>query len=135
MSTIQFPYMRREVVLALGSLADIEHQTTVWLSKEPPKNYDNLDYVVHILYDDMGALPEPRQYVQAVFFDGPEIPRLERLGQLFSAVLADNGSTDDMERYLRDPRWPKIVELAGSALAAMVRAGGYCRADDVAGEE
>ncbi|MET9891961.1 hypothetical protein ABZZ47_17360 [Streptomyces sp. NPDC006465] len=53
-SGVVFPHVRVNVVSVLESLADADHQRRVWLDRAPAPDggLDDLDLVVHILFDD-----------------------------------------------------------------------------------
>ena len=122
--TVAYPSMRAEVAVALASLADIEHQVDAWLHRaDPPSNYDSLDMVVHVLYDDMAVLPDPEKRVGTVVHEGDEVRALLALDQVLGPVLARLGNTQERV-YLGVSEWPEVARRAGVALAAMVRGGG-----------
>ncbi|GAB2986023.1 SCO4402 family protein [Nocardioides montaniterrae] len=115
---VQYPYMRAEVVAALESLSDVEHQRTRWGRYIESENfYDDLTLNIHILYDDCCVLPDPAPAVPSVLLES-DVPGLERLGAVLTPMLDDLGNSTD-EVYLADPRWPAVVAAAGLALTAM----------------
>jgi hypothetical protein len=124
---IKYPAMRREVVRALASLADVGYQERAWLHHDypPPTQYDDLDLVVHQLFDDNCVLPDPETRVGTVLFEGDEVTALWRLGEVFSPLIDRLGDVPDVE-YQAATEWPEVTRLAGLALAAMVRAGIPC---------
>jgi hypothetical protein len=125
MSEVQFAAMRRYVLDALAVLADSEHQERVWLSsKKEQGQYDELSLELAILYDDCAVLPEPRSRIGSVLIDGDEIARLEALGAALTDLIDRLGAAPDGV-YIADPAWDEVVRLSSSALAAMIRAGGY----------
>ena len=85
--------------------------------------YEDLTLNIHILYDDTQVLPDPTTRIGTVLFDGDEVVALASLEAPFGRVLDRLGEAPDAE-YLVSKEWPEIVQLAGVALAAMVRRGG-----------
>jgi hypothetical protein len=123
---VSFPAMRREVMSALASLSDRDYQERAWLRHEypPPIEYDDFDQVIHTLYDDMQALPEPERRVGSVLLPGDEIDYLRQLGLVLDRLIDRHGNSPD-SAYLTDPDWDEVIALACRALAAMIRGGGY----------
>ncbi|TDU84547.1 hypothetical protein EV138_7026 [Kribbella voronezhensis] len=122
MAEVEVPRMRRDVMDSLAVLADREYQERAWVRKEGFKlgQHDDFDYHVHVLYDDTEVLRDPKAAIGSVLLPGDEADRLEALGEVLDRLLEEHGDVDDIA-YLRDPRWPEVVRLAGLALAAMVR--------------
>jgi hypothetical protein len=117
---VEFPRMRKEVMLALAALADADYQRENWPNQLA---VDDLTYVVHILFDDSEVLPEPASAVGPILIDGDEIRRLETLGSVFGPVI-DDYDLIPARPILDDLRWPAVISAAGDALIAMERAGG-----------
>ncbi len=127
MSTVKYPDMRRQIMVALAALADPQHQRRVWVEHiYPHENYfDSFDLNVHTLYDDTTVLTDgPASGVGDVLVEGDEIERLAVLDRALGPLIADLGDAPD-EQYITDPRWPAVIRAAGSALTAMVLAGGF----------
>lgn len=59
MSDVRFPAMRREVVRALASLADIDYQRRAWVGGEfsEPTVYEDLTMNINVLFDDCYLTP------------------------------------------------------------------------------
>lgn len=94
-STVQFPYMRDEVIGALRSLADAEHQRERWgVVEEGVNYYDDLTLTVNVLYDDTMVLPNPAGSVGAVIHAG-EVEVLRKLGEELSPLLDAHGDEPD----------------------------------------
>ncbi|MGZ8750460.1 MAG: SCO4402 family protein [Pseudonocardia sp.] len=117
-SSIRFPAMRQEVLSALESLSDRNHQAAAWGRHDRRAGrYDDLTLNVHILYDDCQVLPDPQTAVGAVLLAG-ETARLRHLHKALNPLLEDLGDSSDAV-YLADPRWPSVVHAARSALDGM----------------
>ncbi len=123
--SVDFPAMRLEIVGALASLADREYQERAWLLQrfEVPGRFEDLDLVIHILYDDTEVLPDPHSGIGAVLFEG-EAPALQNLGIRLSPLLARLGDSP-AEMYLASAEWDSVVSAAGVALATMIRHGAF----------
>lgn len=118
MSAVEFPEMRDQVISALRSLADPDHQRLRWGRAEEGVNYyDDLTLNVHILYDDCQVLPSPESTVLTVLHER-EVPAFRALDAVLNPLFVDLGERPDSE-FLADLRWPRVVEAARDALAVM----------------
>jgi hypothetical protein len=122
---VEFLAMRREVARALASLADLGYQRRAWLAGNfgDPHTNEDLTLNINILYDDSQVLPNPTTRVGSVLIDGDEVEALTALERPLSRVLDRLGEASDAE-YMSSPEWLEVVQLAGVALAAMVRRSG-----------
>jgi hypothetical protein len=115
---VEFPEMRMEVIAALRSLGNRQHQETRWGRVENGVNYyDDLTINVHTLYDDCMVLPEPSQAVPDVLHQ-EEVPVFQDLERALGPMIHDLGDRPDAD-YLSDPRWVTVVHAARAALAVM----------------
>jgi hypothetical protein len=116
--SVQFPAMRDQVIAALRSLANPEHQRTHWgLSKPEVNYYDDLTLNVHILYDDCQILPDPSAAVGTVLIEG-EVEAIRRVHGALGPILDELGDRPDSD-YLDDPGWPAVALAAQKALETM----------------
>jgi len=68
--SVKFPDMRLEVIAAVRSLSDPQHQQARWGQVEEGVNYyDDLTLDVHTLYDDCMVLPLPQTAVPDVLHE------------------------------------------------------------------
>jgi hypothetical protein len=117
---VRFPDMRLQVIAALRSLSDPQHQQTRWGRVDEGVNYyDDLTMNVHTLYDDCLVLPDPQEAVPDVLHP-EEIPIFLDLQRALGPMIQDLGDERD-DAYMRDPRWPVVVDTAARALVAMQR--------------
>jgi hypothetical protein len=120
MINVEFPAMRDEVISALRSLADPQHQLVRWGVSEPGVDYyDDLTLNVHVLYDDCKVLPDPSTTVGDVIVQG-EVPALRALHEVLGPLLDGLGDSPDSE-YISNSKWPSVVTAAQNALDAMRR--------------
>lgn len=116
--SIRFPEMRLQVIAALRSLSDRQHQEARWGRFEEGVNYyDDLSINVHILYDDCMVLPEPQGAVAEVLYQD-EVPSLRDLENALGPMIHDLGDQPD-HVYINDPRWLTVVETAARTLVIM----------------
>jgi hypothetical protein len=121
---VEYPSARWGVMRAVAALSDRDYQQRVWINHRlpHPNYYDSVDLAIHTLFDDWAVLPNPREAIGAILVDGPEIERLQKLGQVLGALVDELKKSPD-EEYVRDPRWSEVVDSAVHALSAMVLAG------------
>jgi hypothetical protein len=52
---VQYPPMRRELIVTIRALADVDYQCKVWVNHRSPVTpwYDSLDDAIHVIFDDM----------------------------------------------------------------------------------
>jgi hypothetical protein len=107
------------MMVHVAALSDPDYQQRVWIRQEVPHpGYeDSLRETVNGLYDLV--LPNPRDAVGSILVDGPEIERLNKLGQALDPLLDDLKDRPD-DNYVRDRRWDQVIEYARDALSAMV---------------
>lgn len=110
-SSIEFPYMRAEILNALKVLCDPERQRKEWVG------WGYLDLYVHILYDDTTVIPNPEMSVSSLLYES-EVPAFQALDAILGPMIDDLGDAPD-QVYLADPRWPAVIHAAADALAAM----------------
>lgn len=115
---IRFPDMRLQVIAAVRSLSDRQHQQARWGQVEEGVNYhDDLTINVHTLYDDCMVLPEPQLAAPDVLHD-EEVSAFLELERALGTMIQDLGDEPD-DVYTSDPRWPAVVDAAGRALIVL----------------
>jgi hypothetical protein len=116
-TSVKFPYMRREVVDALQSLSDIGHQRASWVLRENQQPYDDLTAKLNILYDDTGVLPDPGSCVGPILF-AEDVNPLLGLSAVLTPLLDRLGNRPDME-FLEDAEWSSVVAAARNAYQSL----------------
>lgn len=115
---VGFPEIRAEVLGALQSLGDPDHQRTRWgRYVEGVNYYDDLDLNIHILYDDYRVLPSPDSAVPEILH-AAEVPALLAVEAALGPMIRDLGDRAD-EEYLKDPRWAGVLNAARLAHAVL----------------
>lgn len=116
--SVEFPYMRDQVIVSLQSLADPSHQNVRWGRYEEGVNYyDDLTLNVHVLYDDCQVLPDPSRSVGAVLYED-EVEALRGVHAALGPMLDELQGSSDSD-FLADPRWPRVAGAARATLDAM----------------
>lgn len=118
MTHVNFLAMRLEIIEAMRSLSDVEHQRLQWGNYDPEINYyDDLRLNLQMLYDDTAVLPDPAASVPDLLH-ASEVDALAGVDLALRPMMDDLGAADD-SRYTRDPRWAGVVSAAAQALDAM----------------
>ncbi|WP_367321804.1 hypothetical protein [Streptomyces sp. HUAS ZL42] len=107
---------RVHVVPAVLALANPPWQRNVWLD---PSAFENLDHVVHTLFDDFCDADEPERFLGVSLRTEEEVTLMRELGVALNAAAAQ-ASNDTDEAYLKSPSWPEVVAVAGRLAQVMV---------------
>jgi hypothetical protein len=123
---VKYPAARWQILVSLAALSDPDYQNTVWVQGVMPNAgyFDSLSQTISSLFDDWAVLPDPSSAVGSILVAGQEVASLRTLGVHLSGVIDDLGDRAD-DDYVTDTRWPRVVELAGRALSAMILAGPF----------
>ncbi|GGP93777.1 SCO4402 family protein [Streptomyces melanogenes] len=114
---IALPYYRLHVVPAVVALASPTWQREVWLDPDQP---ENLDYVVHVLFDDFCEADNPSRWLGQSLRTDEEVELMAHLGAAYGAVQdsADADAADNV--YLASPGWPVVVAAAARLAQVLV---------------
>ena len=114
---IRYPDYRLHVVPAVLSLASASWQREVWLD---PAQFENLDYVIHVLFDDICDADDPQRWLGTSLRTQEEVDLMAQLGEAYGAVQDAIGPTAPDEMYLDDQDWPKVLAAAARLAQVMV---------------
>lgn len=107
---------RVNLVPAVLSLANPPWQQAVWLD---PSTFENLDHIIHVLFDDFCDADQPEQYLGISLRTAEEVDLMRQLGSALNAASAESPSDTD-EEHLQAAAWPRVVALAGRLAHVMV---------------
>ncbi|MFD0569646.1 hypothetical protein ACFQ0T_10815 [Kitasatospora gansuensis] len=99
---IEFPAYRLHVVPAVLSLANPPWQRDVWLRGE---EFEDLDYVVHVLFDDFCDANRPEPWLGKSLRTREEVVLMQQLGAAYSAVQEAVGADAADAVYLAHAGW------------------------------
>ncbi|MFJ9567929.1 hypothetical protein ACIRQQ_48950 [Streptomyces fuscichromogenes] len=114
---IELPVFRLHVVPAVLALASPSWQRDVWLQ---PGEFENLDYVVTVLFDDFCNADDPVPWLGKSLRTEEEVALMKELGAVYSAVQEDIGRGAPDEVYLDAPAWGNVIAVAGRLAQMMV---------------
>ncbi|MGW5325243.1 SCO4402 family protein [Streptomyces sp. NPDC004014] len=107
---------RVHLVPVVLALANPPWQRNVWLD---PSEFEDLDHVFHILFDDFCDADEPERYLGVSLRSDEEVALMRELGAALNAAAAEALNDTDAE-YLQASTWPKVVATAGRLAQVMV---------------
>ncbi|MBF6045235.1 hypothetical protein GO001_08360 [Streptomyces sp. NRRL B-1677] len=114
---IEFPVSRLHVVPAVLALATPTWQREVWLNSE---EFEDLDYIVHVLFDDFCDADDPAPWLGKSLRTEEEVALMKELGAAYSAVESAVSSGAGDEEYLEHPAWASAVAVAAKLAHVMV---------------
>ncbi|MEW1639109.1 hypothetical protein AB0469_34275 [Streptomyces sp. NPDC093801] len=114
---IALPHHRLHVVPAVVALASPAWQREVWLD---PDRFEDLDYTVHVLFDDFCDADDPRPWLGQCLRSEEEVELMARLGAAYGTVQASVGADARDEVYLDSPGWSAVVAAAARLAQVLI---------------
>ncbi|MCF2533166.1 SCO4402 family protein [Yinghuangia soli] len=114
---IALPVYRLHLVPAVVALASPTWQREVWLD---PTRFENLDYTVHVLFDDFCDADDPRPWLGQSLRTEEEVDLMAHLGAAYGAVQDAVGADARDEVYLDAPGWPAVMAAAARLAQVLV---------------
>ncbi|MCC3769674.1 hypothetical protein K6I34_001979 [Streptomyces sp. UNOC14_S4] len=99
------------------ALASPTWQREVWLDPDRP---ENLDYTVHVLFDDFCEADNPSRWLGQSLRTVEEAELMAHLGAAYGAVQDSVGADADDDVYLDSPLWPAVVAAAARLAQVLV---------------
>ncbi|MEU6824796.1 hypothetical protein ABZ921_29555 [Streptomyces atriruber] len=107
---------RVHLVPAVLALANPPWQRDVWLD---PSAFENLDHVIHTLFDDFCDADAPERYLGTSLRTEEEVVLMRELGAALNAAADEAPNGSDAE-HLQAASWPEVVAVAGRLARVMV---------------
>jgi hypothetical protein len=114
---IALPYYRLHVVPAVVALASPTWQREVWLD---PDQCEDLNYTVHVLFDDFCDADDPLPWLGQCLRTEEEVELMARLGAAYGAVQDSVDADARDEVYLDSPDWSVVVAAAARLAQVLV---------------
>ncbi len=117
MIEINLPSIRAQLLDFLKGLSDYSYQKENWqVFREGVKEYDELDYTVHFLYDDTDLANDPSSTVGYYLYDDDEVQAIRSIVSAIEVVFERYGLELTDAEYIEKPEWMQVVEAASKAL-------------------
>jgi hypothetical protein len=117
MIEIKFPWMRAQLLDFLKGLSDYFYQKENWqVFREGVKEYDELDYTIHFLYDDTDLASDPSSTVGYYLYDDNEVQAIRSIVSAIEVVFEKYGLELTDAEYIEKPEWMQVVKAASKAL-------------------
>ncbi|MDX3354546.1 hypothetical protein PV703_14765 [Streptomyces sp. ME01-24h] len=113
---IEFPVFRLHVVPAVLALASPSWQRDVW----QPEEFEDLDYVIHVLFDDFCNADDPAPWLGKSLRTEEEVTLMKELGKAYSVVQDQVGHMAPDQDYLDSPDWALVITIAAKLAQVMV---------------
>ncbi|GGT62287.1 hypothetical protein GCM10010207_72360 [Streptomyces atratus] len=125
LNSVSFPDMRRNVISAVGALADKEYQRRVWVERIYPQEgfYDDFSMNLNILYDDTLVLDDPASTLGTVLRSEEEVAAMVMLASAINNLMGREGNEKTDAEYMKSPLWGAVLRSASAACAIMSRTG------------
>ncbi|MER5583669.1 hypothetical protein ABT090_18830 [Streptomyces asoensis] len=114
---IALPHYRLHVVPAVVALASPTWQREVWLD---PDQFEDLNYIVHVLFDDFCDADNPSPWLGQCLRSEEEVELMAGVGTAYSAVQKSVGAAARDEAYLDSPGWSAVVAAAARLAQVLV---------------
>ncbi len=114
---IQYPDLRKELLVNLRALADFSYQQKVWrqLERPTPKYEDSFGEVIHFIFDDMALDTHLNQAIGSLLYNEVEAEVVGRLVKKLEILLDKMGTDATDTEYINSSYWPDILETANEA--------------------
>lgn len=123
MIQVKYPEMRKELEEHLRALADPGYQRRVWVDgkAEGAVQHDELDYAVHLLFDDTQLASDAHSTVGWILNDASEAECITALVRSIDDVFERYGTKLSDAEYIELPEWRSVVRAAEAAAASLAR--------------
>ena len=114
---VELPYMRRELVISLKALSDLEYQHAIWVRKEFPTEtfYDDLEQTLDIIYLDTDLNENPYGYINDILKNEAEAHAVEKLVSKLTVIAKKYGRGLSNLEYIEKPEWQDVLAAAKEA--------------------
>jgi len=120
-SVMRYQNMRNELIGYLKGLSDREYQKRCWVLKNCPNGVENdeLDYVVHFLFDDTQLGTNPESLIGYILKDDVEVEAIKSICYELDSIFEKYGYDLSDDDYINLPEWTNVIKKAENALGAI----------------
>ncbi len=113
LSELKYPWMRDELICYLRTLADEAYQYQAWVEdNRPGGGHDELDYVIHFLYDDTDLGSNPSALIGWILKGEEEVNVIINLIDQLNHLFEKYGTQLTDKEYLETAEWKNVVQAA-----------------------
>ena len=111
---IKYPHMRDELIEHLKALSNKDYQESVWIRGEFPPGvvHDELDYVIHFIYDDTCLGKDPDAAIGWFLVREEEARSIRDLVCRLDSLFTKYGLNLTDEEYIEKSEWADVVRAA-----------------------
>lgn len=115
---IKYPNMREELIGHLKALSNKEYQESIWVRGEsqPGVTHDELDYVIHFIYDDTCLGDDPDAAIGWFLLGHEEAKTIRNLVGHLNSVFAKYGLELTDEEYIGKSEWADVIQAATTSI-------------------
>ena len=115
-SELKLPWMRNELIHYLHNLADEVYQYQAWVEDSRPEGgHDELDYIIHFLYDDTDLANNPSSLIGWILKGEKEVNVIVDLINSLNYLFEKYGTELTDKEYLEKAEWKNIIQAAKTA--------------------
>ncbi len=114
---VELPYMRRELVLSLKALSDLDYQYAIWVRGEFPHEnfYDSLYNTLNIIYDDSDLAVNSEDYIGSILKNEEEMHALDKVVEALQVIFDTYGEALSDKEYIELTEWRNVIPAAKEA--------------------
>jgi hypothetical protein len=119
---IRLPGFRRELILDMKALADLEYQKRKWASTQYTHPFwDHLDLTVEVIFDIHNLDKNPEQQIGDILRNQAEVDAIKPVVKALEAILDTIGIEQPDSAYINSPLWEDVVKAAKHAYEVLMK--------------
>jgi hypothetical protein len=112
-TTVEYPWLRFQLIDYIGGLADREYQCQAWIEdKCPGGGHDELDYTIHFFFDDTRLASVPEATIGLILKNEKEAAAIADLTRKIDFVLEKYGTHLTDKEYIEKEEWEDVIQSA-----------------------
>lgn len=116
LSQLKYPEIRKELIDYIHGLSDEKYQYQAWVEGiRPGGGHDELDYVVHFLYDDTDLADNPESMIGWVLVGKNESDVIVKVVSSLNVVFDKYGTELSDKEYIIKEEWIGVINAAKEA--------------------
>lgn len=112
---VSSPRKRAEMIHLFDELSDRDKQLKLWVRHEDRPISSGINEVFHFIFDDTDLGEDPQSEVGNILVSQDEVDAVRAVADALAMLLNKIGDVES-EKFIADPDWPSVVDLAGLAV-------------------